>query len=439
MTADDVDDDAERLLGGDDDIPESSPPARAAPAEESFAMLFHGIHEPLAARVARICAPSALFARGEMSGALGDLGTFLPDVVALSSVAGGFPPAPFVFWSGVWSVWTGVLFDLPMPVQPMHAVVAVAVTEGLTYAQIAASGVWLGLAFLALGRLGLVGECQRRVPLPVVRALQLGLGLKVVCAGAELARAAAAAHGFAGGANLDGWGLALAAGALALALYGDRERPASVALFALGLVGVAAARPRLALGLHAPLASALPIAAADWGAGLYRAALPQLPVTLLNAVIATAKLADDLYPKGDPRVPVPVGKIALSIGAMNAASACAGHFPSCHGCGGLAAQHHFGARAGSSMVLMGAAKMALAVALGPSLLTALAAFPRSVLGVLLAVGGVELAVSVRDMERRDDVAVMLIGAGVVIQIGTGAGFVAALAAAKAFELRGRLR
>ena len=41
--------------------------------------------------------------------------------------AGGFPPAPFVFWSGVWSVWTGVLFDLPMPVQPMHAVVAVAV------------------------------------------------------------------------------------------------------------------------------------------------------------------------------------------------------------------------------------------------------------------------------------------------------------------------
>ena len=123
----------------------------------------------------------------------------------------------------------------------------------------------------------------------------------------------------------------------------------------------------------------------------------------------------------------------------NLASAAFGHFPSCHGCGGLAAQHHFGARTGSSMVLMGAAKMALAVVLGPSLLTALAAFPRSVLGVLLAVGGVELAVSVRDMERRDDVAVMLIGAGVVIQIGTGAGFVAALAAAKAFELRGRLR
>ena len=62
-------------------------------------------------------------------------------------------------------------------------------------------------------------------------------------------------------------------------------------------------------------------------------------------------------------------------------------------------------------------------------------------GVRTALGkpACELAVSVRDMERRDDVAVMLIGAGVVIQIGTGAGFVAALAAAKAFELRGRLR
>ena len=59
--------------------------------------------------------------------------------------------------------------------------------------------------------------------------------------------------------------------------------------------------------------------------------------------------------------------------------------------------------------------------------------------LLLAIGGVELAVSVRDMERRDGVVVLVIGAGVVIQIGTGAGFVAALAAAKAFELRGRLR
>ena len=72
------------------------------------------------------------------------------------------------------------------------------------------------------------------------------------------------------------------------------------------------------------------------GQGLYRAALPQLPVTLLNAVISTAKLADDLFPDdGLNRTPVPVSKISLSIGFMNSLSAAFGHFPSCHGCGGL--------------------------------------------------------------------------------------------------------
>ena len=67
---------------------------------------------------------------------------------------------------------------------------------------------------------------------------------------------------------------------------------------------------------------------ADAWNGLYRAALPQLPVTLLNAVISTAKLADDLYGPSDDlgRTPVPVGKISLSIGLMNAASAAFGRF-----------------------------------------------------------------------------------------------------------------
>ena len=49
---------------------------------------------------------------------------------------------------------------------------------------------------------------------------------------------------------------------------------------------------------------------------------------------------------------------------MNAATCWLGHFPSCHGCGGLAAQHLYGARTGSSMALMGLLKMALALLFG---------------------------------------------------------------------------
>ena len=122
-------------------------------------------------------------------------------------------------------------------------------------------------------------------------------------------------------------------------------------------------------------------------------------MTLLNAVVATAKLAQDLYPPGDPRVPVAPATLSLSIGATNGLSCWFGHFPSCHGCGGLAGQHSFGARTGSSMVLMGTAKMLTACLFGPSLLAGLAAFPNSVLGVLLAVREIKSERAERRAER----------------------------------------
>ena len=152
-------------------------------------------------------------------------------------------------------------------------------------------------------------------------------------------------------------------------------------------------------------------------------------MTLLNAVVSTAKLTEDLYPER----PASVRQLSLSIGLMNAATCWLGHFPSCHGCGGLAGQHKFGARTGSSMAFMGVLKMGLAVLFGPSLLRALEAFPSAVLGVLLAVSGVELATACRDMQHKADFAVMLIGAGCVLKLGTGIAFLAAVAASVAFR------
>lgn len=121
---------------------------------------------------------------------------------------------------------------------------------------------------------------------------------------------------------------------------------------------------------------------------------------------------------------------------MNLSSGALGHFPSCHGCGGLAGQHAFGARTGSSMVLMGCCKMLCALLLGPSLLRALEAFPNTVLGVLLAVAGIELAAHCRDLRSKHEVVVMLLGAGCVLKLGTGTAFVVSAAAA-AVILRGR--
>jgi MFS superfamily sulfate permease-like transporter len=82
----------------------------------------------------------------------------------------------------------------------------------------------------------------------------------------------------------------------------------------------------------------------------------------------------------------------------------------CHGEGGLAGQYRFGARTNGSILFLGAVKVVLAVALGSSLMTLCQAFPASILGVLLAFSGLELALVCRDQTRRADAFVMLLTA-----------------------------
>ena len=86
-----------------------------------------------------------------------------------------------------------------------------------------------------------------------------------------------------------------------------------------------------------------------------------------------------------------VRRIALSIGLVNLALIPLGGLPSCHGAGGLAAQHLFGARSNVATLVLGAAKMLIAVTLGDALFEIVDVFPRSLLGVMLALTGVELA------------------------------------------------
>ena len=133
--------------------------------------------EGVLTRVRRVLWWRRMLRPGEVSGSLGDLGTFLPDVVALSNnPLGAYPvPASFVFFSGAWSLISGCSYDMPLPLQPMHTVVAVTLTEGLTYAETVAAGVWLGVAFLFLGGTGLVSSLTLALALAPALALALAL------------------------------------------------------------------------------------------------------------------------------------------------------------------------------------------------------------------------------------------------------------------------
>jgi hypothetical protein len=56
----------------------------------------------------------------EISGALGDLGTLLPLMIALA-LQGSISLSTTLVLSGVYNIATGVVFGIPLPVQPMKA------------------------------------------------------------------------------------------------------------------------------------------------------------------------------------------------------------------------------------------------------------------------------------------------------------------------------
>ena len=121
----------------------------------------------------------------EFSGACGDLGTFIPHVIGAITVA-GLAPAGVLFGFAAFLIGTGLFYGLPMPVQPMKAVSAVILTDGLRPGEVAAAGMMLGVVLLVLGATGAIGRFARLIPQSVSTGLQLGLGLLMGVLGISL-------------------------------------------------------------------------------------------------------------------------------------------------------------------------------------------------------------------------------------------------------------
>lgn len=148
----------------------------------------------------------------------------------------------------------------------------------------------------------------------------------------------------------------------------------------------------------------------DWKAGFLRAAVPQIPLSILNSVIAVCKLSGDLFP--DRERELSAASVSVSVGLMNFVGCWFGAMPVCHGAGGLAGQYRFGARTGLSVVFLGIGKLVLGLVFGNSFVRVLGQFPIGILGVLLLFAGIELAMASRDMNSKEESFVMLVCAAV---------------------------
>jgi MFS superfamily sulfate permease-like transporter len=296
--------------------------------------------------------------------------------------------ASTLVFSGLANIITGVLFGVPLPVQPMKAIAAVAISQKFTKEETAAAGLVVSIAVLFLSVTGLLHWLHRVVPVPVVKGIQVGAGLSLAISAGTALIQPLAWHTPA----LDNRIWAAAAFLLLVVAALVPRFPYALLVFLLGLVLALSQAPATGSPSHnAALWSPHPFIPSKetWLPSALSAALPQLPLTTLNSILAVTSLSASLFPTFPP--PPSTTALGLSVALSNLVGCWFGAMPVCHGSGGLAGQFRFGARSGASIIFLGSIKLLLGLFAGDAVVPLLQRFPKSLLGVMVLAAGVELA------------------------------------------------
>ncbi len=376
------------------------------------------------------------FNRTEFAGSLGDLGTLLPLAAGLI-IINRLDPTGIFFTIGLFYILTGLYFRVTCPVEPMKVISGYAIAMSISAAQIQASCFWVAVILLLFGLTGLIDVITRFISKAVIRGIQLATGILLLTQGVHL---------MLGNSNLQlvqgtaepylqiqqvgflpvGLLLGLGLGLLCLVLLDNKRLPAAVVVIGAGLlIGLLAGSRQgwadLTLGFNLPalLPYGLPTAA-DFSFALVILILPQIPMTIANAVIANADLSKQYFGKKSSRVTQ--RGLCVSMALANATSFFLAGIPLCHGAGGLASRYRFGARTGGSNLIIGTIFLVIAVMFGEHTLILVHLLPLSVLGVLLVFAGAQLGLTVIDMHDRKEFFVILLIVGITLAANLAAGF-----------------
>ncbi|WP_457576028.1 putative sulfate/molybdate transporter [Desulfomarina sp.] len=358
------------------------------------------------------------FNRMETAGSLGDLGTLLPLIVGMVTINHVSPTG--IFYSiGLFYILSGCYFGLPVPIQPMKVIAAYAISTGMTYSQISASTGLVCIFLLVIGATDTISFIGRLVPKSVVRGVQLSTGILLMTKGVLFV-----IDGAPGSQlpepylSIQNSGpvpitiiIGIAGTVLTFYFLNSKRYPAGIVVILFGLLtglflGTYDGMDRFAPGLYPPpiLPAGLP-AITDLTVALFVLVIPQLPMTIGNAIIANADLSREYFGEDSHRVTYRA--TTLSMAAANGLSFFLGGIPLCHGAGGLAAHYRFGARTAGSNLIIGTVFLALAVFTGPHVIFLIHFLPFSILGVLLLFAGSQLSLTILDMFARKDMFVVL--------------------------------
>src|SRR5690554_6924869 len=283
------------------------------------------------------------FNRHEFSGSFGDIGTDLPLIVAMILAADLHAPSVLIMF-GVMQILTGLVYNMPMPAQPLKAMATLVIAQQLGGGLLFGAGLAIGMVMLILSVTGALDGLSRLIPKVVIRGLQLGLGITL---------ALLAFQQYIPADDFNGYVLALFSFVLILWLMGNKKMPAAIVVIVLGFLYA------LFFSLEVgDLAQAIGFNLPQWNIpttdnilkGFLLLALPQIPLSLGNSVLATQQVAKDLFPE---KKRLTIKKIGITYSLMNLVNPFFSGIPTCHGAGGMAGHYAFGGRTCGSEVLYG--------------------------------------------------------------------------------------
>jgi sulfate permease, SulP family len=342
---------------------------------------------------------------GEAAGAVADLGVLVPLAAALILVNGLNAGAVFVC-AGLLVLATGIVFRIPFPVQPLKALTAVAVAQQLAPGVIHAAGLEIAAVLILLSVHHVADMVARVFTKPVVRALQLGVGVLLVLASVRLVLDPPAVFS---STPMAPWPWILMVGAFVGVVVAARTRHYWVALGMLAAGAAAAAAAAMpdigGPSFSLPAVRVPPVSA--FASAFFLLVVPQLPLTFGNAVVAVDDLAHEYLGPAASRVSP--SRVCLSAGIGNAVSGLLGGMPMCHGAGGLTAHIRLGARTAGMNVLLGGSLLVLGLFFAANVPVILGLLPVWGLGAFLAYAGLRHAWLATDLRGADLVLAVVAG------------------------------
>ncbi len=340
------------------------------------------------------------FNRQELSGAFGDIGTDFPLLVAMILTAGLHSPSVLIVF-GLMQILTGLIYKIPMPVQPLKAMATLVISQKIAGNILFAAGLSIGIVMLILSLTGLLEKIAKFVPKAVVRGIQFGLGVSLCMLALKEYIPAEQTYGYA---------LAIVTFLIIIVFLDNKRIPAAFVVIVIGIIysfflktDVEAIKN--AIGINLPVFYTPTVE--DIAKGFILLALPQIPLSLGNSIIATKQVTSDLFPEKQ----LTLKKIGLTYSLMNLTAPFLSGVPCCHGSGGMVGHYTFGGRTGGSVIIYGLFYIVLGVFFGNGFAEVVKVFPLPVLGVILLFEGLGLMLLIKDLisDVRDFAIAFLVG------------------------------